>query len=204
MIFILFGGQRILCILQLKCFPRSQLFLFKCVLGSFYFLRYVWGDESQPHTHPFSTAHAQLHWGSALVVHQMFNVISLLKVVTKPQRVKWWQSVKQLSLFFFIFHYSPPYVTVFSVWNPHCLFLLISFITVFNLNDIQLLRIFFRAKLHLSPVKRKTTRTCPLLWEIQRCRIFAIDRRKCDGCPDLHFNPIRLLLKIMIEWLFTH
>lgn len=58
-------------------------------------------DEPQPQAHSSSTAHAQLHWGSALVAHQMFNVISLLKVVTKPQRVKRRQSVNQSSLYIF-------------------------------------------------------------------------------------------------------
>ena len=112
-----------------------------------------------------SSAIAQLHWGSALVIHQMFSVISLLKVVTKPQRVKRRQSINQSSLciyiyiyIFFIFHYSQPYVTVFSVWIVHCLFLLIPFIAIFNFNDIQLLRILFRTKLYFLSVKRKTAR----------------------------------------------
>jgi hypothetical protein len=84
-----------------KSSPRRQLLPLSFILGSFYFLRYVWEDELQPQAYSSSTAHTQLHWGSALVVHQMFNVISLLKVVTKPQRVKWWQSVKQSSLYIF-------------------------------------------------------------------------------------------------------
>lgn len=146
-------------------------------------------DEPEPQAHSSSTAHAQLHWGSALVVHQMFNVISLLKVVTKPQRVKRQQSVNQSSLYiFFHFHYSPPYVTVFSVWIAHCLFLLISFITIFNFNDFQLLRIFFRAKLHFSSVKRKTTRTYPLLWEIQRCRVFCRQQQEVWWMPWFTFQ----------------
>lgn len=90
-------------------------------------------------------------------------------------------------IYFFYFHYSPPYVTVFSVWIAHCLFLLISFITIFNFNDLQLLRIFFRAKLHFSSVRRKTTRTYPLFWEIQRCRIFCPQQQEVWRMPRFTF-----------------
>ena len=129
------GAEDIMYITS-QMFSWKSAVLYNTVLSSLYLLRYVWGNEPQPKAHPAFTAIAQLHWGSTLVIHQMFSVISLLKVVTKPQRVKKWQSVNQSSLYIYIyiynliFHYSRPYVTIFSVWIVHYLFLLI-FLSLF-------------------------------------------------------------------------
>ena len=195
-----------------QMFSWKSTVLYNTVLSSLYLLRYVWGNEPQPKAHPAFTAIAQLHWGSALVIHQMFSVISLLKVVTKPQRVKRQQSVNQSSLYIYIYVYI--YIISFSIILHLMLLFLVCelfivyffsfFITIFNFNDIQLLRILFRTKLYFLSVKRKTARQVHYSEKSRSIECFTINSRKCDGCPTSYSNPIRLLLEIIIEGLFTH
>lgn len=140
-------AEKDLHILWLKCFPRRQLLLFNSTLGSFHFLRrrHVRRWATAPSSsliYYTCSASLRFHTGCPPDVQCYLPTEGCDKT---PENQMTAICHLVIIIYFFISHYSPPYVTVFSVQITYCSFLLISFTAIFNFNDILLLRIFLRA-----------------------------------------------------------